>query len=65
MLKKNGSTPSTQPASTTIKTIHMIFRKYGALQSSFQIDLELVVLDYQQNYFLLKTQLWKHENMEW
>ena len=57
MFKKNGSTHDMQPALTTIRTIPMIFGKHGVLQSSFLIDLELVVLDYQQTHFLLKTQL--------
>jgi len=57
MLKKNSVTPGMQPTLTTIRTIPMIFGKHGVLQSSFLIDLELVVLDYQQTHFLLKTQL--------
>jgi len=57
MLKKNGSTTGVQPALTTIRTIPMIFGKHGALQSLFLMDLELVVLDFQQTHFLLKTQL--------
>jgi len=55
MFKKNGSTPDMQPALTTVKTIPMIFGKDGALQSSFLTDLELVVLDFVQTHFLLKT----------
>jgi len=44
MFKKNGVIASMQPAAITIKTIPMIFRNYGVPQSSFLIDLELVVL---------------------
>jgi len=54
-VQENGSTPGTQPASTTIQTIPMVFGKHGALQSSFLIDLQLMVLDYLQTHFLLKT----------
>ena len=48
IFKKNGSTNDTQPASTTIIIILMIFGNHGALRSSFMIDLELVVLDLPQ-----------------
>jgi len=58
MFKKNGSiTHGMQPASTTSRTIPMIFGKHEALQSSFLIDLEWVVSDFPQTHFLLKTQL--------
>jgi len=46
MFKRSGSTNGMQPASTTIKTIPIVFRKHGAVQSFFLIDLELVVLDF-------------------
>jgi len=44
MLKKNGLTSDTQLASTTTIIILMIFGTRGTLRSSFQINLELVVL---------------------
>jgi len=56
-VQENGSTTGMQPASTIIRTIPMICGKHGALQSSFLIDSELVVLDSQQAHFLLNTLL--------
>jgi len=55
MSKKNGPMTSMQPTSIITKTIPMIFGNYGAPRSSFLIDLELVVLDFQQTQFLWKT----------
>ena len=52
MFKKNGLTTGMQSASTIIRTIPMIFGKHGVLQSSFFIDLELVVLDFLQTQSL-------------
>ena len=49
MFKKNGSTLGIQPASTIIRSIPIILGKHGALQSSFLIDLELVVLKFPPN----------------
>ena len=48
MFKKNGSASGMHPASTTIIIIPMIFGNLGVQQSTFLIDLELVVLVFQQ-----------------
>jgi len=51
MFKKNGSTTGIQVASTSITTIPMIFGNHEVLWFYFLIDLELVVLDFQQTQF--------------
>ena len=56
MFKKNGSMSSMQLASTTITIIPIIFENHKVLQSIFPIDLELVVLVFQQIQSLQRTQ---------
>jgi len=65
MFKKNGLMTSLQPALTIIIIILMIFRNHGVLRSSFLIDLELVVLDFQQTQSLQMTPSRKLGNIEW